>query len=263
MKIIFCFLIAINSAFAQNAQDFFKIADAKIYSLKSKGVKDFVVDVESSQLTKQMNEQQTFGKIEELTFRIYWTANPERLAMEVHGLPDGFKEVKEELKASLMSMMDILIPQSTVDRFKGYNFTKGQKPNEYIATDSTGIAAIPKYILSYDDQSRLLEIKGEKAIGTFSVKPTYMKESFSDGRWVLKEQTTTNSENGQTLVINKVLKYDQHQGMGVLGQVDVITEQHSINSKAKPVKLTETLKFKNYKTDNGEALKYFLGEGAK
>ena len=39
-----------------------------------------------------------FGKVNEVIFRTYWTANPERVAIEVIGLPEGFKEIKEELK---------------------------------------------------------------------------------------------------------------------------------------------------------------------
>lgn len=262
MKALLCLVFLISSAFAQDLT-YLKNFDSKIYSLKAKGVKDFVVDIESSQLTKQMNDQQTFGKVNELIFRVYWTATPERLAIEVIGLPDGFKEVKEELKMSIFGMLDSLIPQTTEQRFHNYKITAGAKPREFIAQDTTGIAPIPRYEILFDEQDKLVEIKGHKPVGTLSIKPVYSKDAFADGRWVLKEQDIVSTENGQSLKISKSLSYTKHQGMGVLSQVEITTEQHSINSKTKPVSLTETLDFKNYKTDTGEALKYFLGESAK
>ena len=56
MKALICFALFATSAFAQDPSAYLKNFDAKIYSLKSKGVKEFVVDIESSRLTKQLNE---------------------------------------------------------------------------------------------------------------------------------------------------------------------------------------------------------------
>lgn len=260
MKALICLLFIVSSAFAQDPSAYLKNFDAKIYSLKNKGVKDFVVDIESSKLTKQMNDQQTFGKVNELIFRTYWTANPERLAIEVIGLPEGFKEIKEELKLSLLGMMDNLIPQTMAQRFSGYKISAGTKAKEFVAQDTSGIAPIPSYILKFDNQDRLVEVQGQRPVGTFIVKPVYEKESFADGKWVLKEQKTTTSENGQTLTISKELDYGTSQGISVLTEVEVTTEQKSISSDAKPISSTESLTFKNYKINDGEALKYFLGE---
>lgn len=261
MKALLCLLFVISSAaFAQDPATYLKNFDARIYSLKSKGVNNFIVDIESSKLTKQMNDQQLFGKVEELIFRVYWTANPERLAIEVNGLPDGFKEIKEELKLSILGIMDNLLPQTTAQRFAGYKFVAGSKPKEITAQDTTGVAPIPSFTLKFDDQDKLIEVVGNKPIGTMVVKPVYSKESFADGKLVLKEQTTVSQENGQSLTVRKELDYGKEQGIGVLTEVTVTTEQKAESSNAKPTSAKETLEFKNYKINDGEALKYFLGE---
>lgn len=261
MKALLCLMFVVSTAFAQDPNAYLKNFDAKIYSLKTKGVKDFVVDIESSKLTKQMNDQQTFGKVNELIFRTYWTANPERIAIEVIGLPEGFKEVKEELKMGILGMMDNLIPIPMAQRFSGYKFVNGSRPKEILVQDTSGLAPVPSYILNFDKDDKLVEVVGQKPVGTLTMVPVYEKESFSDGRLVLKEQTTTNTEAGQTIIIKKELDYGQSQGIGVLTEVETSTEQKPQSGKS--ISSEETITFKNYKINAGEGLKYFLGQGTK
>ncbi len=258
MKILFGFLLFSTVAFSQDVTNYLKNFDSKVYSLKTKGVKDFVVDIESSRLTKQVNAQQTFGKVNELLFRIYWTQDPERLAIEVIGLPDGFKEIKDELKAGIMQLMDNLIPQTFAQRFSGYKFS-ATRAKEYLVSDTTGIAPVPSFVLKFDQQDRLSEIIGNKPIGELVIRPTFEKTAFSDGKWVLVKQTTTTNENGQFLTITKQLNYEKVQGLGALSQVSFTTE-HKSGSEGRPTKQVDDLTFKNYKINEGEAQKYFLGE---
>ena len=263
MRIVYLLIALLSlNAWSQDPIAYLNNFDAKVYSLKTKGVKDFVVDIESSKLTKQMNDQMIFGKVDEVIFRTYWTANPERIAIEIIGLPEGFKEIKEELKLSILSQMDNLLPLTTVQRFAGYKFHTGATPKEVVAQDSTGIASIQSYVMKFDAQDKMTEVVGKKVIGSLSITPKYEKDSFADGKWVLKSMTTNSSENGQTLVLKKELEYGKSQGIGVLSEVTVTTEQ-SFPGAPKPLITEESLEFKNYKINAGEALKYFLGDSAK
>jgi hypothetical protein len=87
-----------------NAQTTLSSIDLKHYSPQKKGVNDLVFEVSNKALTKTLNDQMIFGKLNHVSFTVYWTLKPERLAIEVNGLPEGFKEIKEELK-NLLSMM--------------------------------------------------------------------------------------------------------------------------------------------------------------
>jgi hypothetical protein len=264
MKILVLILALFSvAAWSQDPTVYLNNFDAKVYSLKTKGIKDFVVDIESSKLTKQLNDQQIFGKVKAVTFRTYWTANPERIAIEIIGLPEGFREIKEDLKLTVISLLDNLLPISTVQRFAGYKFHTGVNPKEYIATDSSGIANIQSYILKFDNTDKLVDVVGKKAIGTLNIVPKYEKDSFAGGKWVLKSLKTTVSENGQTFTTTKELDYATSQGMGVLSRVTIETEQKSEAPGAKTLKSEESVEFKNYKISTGEAMKYFLGESAK
>lgn len=260
MRLFICLILIATSAFAQDPSTYLKTFDAKIYSLKTKGVKDFTVDIESSKLTKQLNDQQIFGKVEELVFRVYWTAIPERIAIEIIGLPDGFIEVKEQLKGTMIGMIENLIPPTMEQKFTGHKFSIGKTPKELVAKDSSGVAPIPAYVLKFDQQDILTDIEGKKPVGTFTVKTIYEKESFAEGKLVLKEQIMTTSENGQTLIAKKELSYGKTEGIPVLTEIETSTEQKSEDSNIKPALFNDTIEFKNYKINEGNALRYFLGE---
>ncbi len=160
-------------------------------------------------------------------------------------------------------MIENLLPLTTVQRFAGYKFHSGAGPKEFVAQDSTGIANIQSFVVRFDNQDKMLEVVGKKTIGTLVTTPVYDKDSFAAGKWVLKSTTTTTSENGQSLNVKKDLKYGTSQGIGVLTQVTITTEQKEDKPGAKAMILEESVEFKNYKINAGEALKYFLGESEK
>lgn len=249
-----------GNVFAQDPNSYVKNFESKIYSLKNKGVKDFVVDIESSRITKQINEQQIFGKIDEVIFRVYWTSSPERISIEVIGLPEGFKEVKEELKGSISSFIEHIIPPTFPQRFYGYKFSQGLNQREILATDTTGVAVIPSFSLKFDSTDVLTEIVANKTIGTLTVVPKYEKAAFSDGKWVLTKEESVASENGQTMTVIKTLNYGKANGVGVLTEINVNTEQKQLRPESKAFNTSENINLKNYKINEGVALKFFLGE---
>lgn len=264
MKILLSFFLLMTfSAWAQKPTEYLNLFDNKIYSLKTKGVKDFVVDITSTKLTKQINEQKTFGNVKKLVFRTYWTANPERLAIEVLGLPEGFLEAKEGLKASMLSVLDNLLPMTLPQRFAGYKFSAGKKPGLFMATDTTGLAPVPSYELHFDSQDRLTKIVGHPALGTTSTDLMYEKKAFSDGKWVLTSSVTSSSQGGGTLTSSRKLDYSSTQGIGTLASVALETEQKWEKGDAKPVSQSDVVVFENYQINSGAAFKYFLNEADK
>lgn len=246
---------------AQDPKAYLKSFDSKVYSLKTQGVQDFTVDLVSSRLTKQMNDQMIFGPVKELVFKVYWTASPHRVAIEIQGLPDGFKEIKEELKVSVLTALEDLIPLPLEEKFPNHQFTQGPGMKEITAKDQSGLALVPAYILKFDGQDRLTTIEAQKPVGTFSVVNQYEKTPFSNQKWVLQSQTTSGAENGQSITSTKAFTYSTQEGIGVLTRISVSTEQKWRD--AAPLKSQEIVELKNYKINAGEALKYFLAETKK
>ena len=261
MKVLWVLLSLLTvSAFAQDPSAYLKIADSKVHSLKTKGVKDFSVDISSDVLTKQVNDQAIFGKVKSLTFRVYWTLSPERMAVEVMGLPEGFKEIKDDLKLNILPFIEDILPMDFEQKFKGYKFSVGSKPKEFVAQDTTGIAQIPSYVLKFDAQDKLTEIVANKFVGTMSIKPTYASE---DGKWMLKQSVSQSAENGQSLQATRTLTYGKVQGLSVVTKVQSEVVQKWDRPNTKPFTSNETISFENYRINSGEAMKFFLGENSK
>lgn len=259
---IFALLLSLLSfsAFAADIGEYLKFFDSKVYSLKTKGVKDFTVEVASSRLTKQLNDLKSFGEIKNLKFKIYWTANPERLDIEVIGLPDGFQQLKDELKASILPLMDNLLPMTLTQRFPGYKFTSGKEKSTILATDSTGLAPIPSYSLQFDSQDRLIKIVGNRPLGTQEIDFTFEKKAFTDGKWALVSVVTETVDAGQTISVTRKLNYGTTQGIGTLSSVEITTEQVLSKEGAKPVAQSDQIEFYNYQINSGAAFKHFLSD---
>lgn len=258
MKLILSLILLLSSfiSFAQDQKTYFSLYDRKVYSLKNKGVKDFVVDVRSSDLIEKVNNQKIFGNVKDLVFRVHWTLAPERLAVDVIGLPEGFVEAKNELKASFMPLLDNLLPMTIEQRFPGYKFTSGKVLREFLATDSSGLAPIPRYSLKFDELDRLSEITGHKPVGSWIMSWIYEKKAFSEGKWVVSQVTVTDSVGNQMIKSSRKLNYGSSQGIGVLTEVVLTVEQGG----EKTVRTQESIEFTNYKINTGEGMRYFLGD---
>jgi hypothetical protein len=259
MKLICSMLVSIlfsSLALAQTQNTYFSLFDRKVYSLKTKGVRDFVVDVKSSQLLEQVNEQKSFGHIKELVFRVHWTLSPERIAVDVIGLPEGFTEAKNALRENFMPLLDNLLPMNVEHRFPGYQISPSKTKREFIAKDTTGLAPIPKYLIRFDDLDRLSEIIGLKPVGAWNMNWIYEKKAFSDGKWVISQVTVINSEGGLTVKTTRKLNYGTEQGIGVLKEVVLTGEQ----SGEKSFRTQQNVEFTNYKINTGEGMRYFLNE---
>jgi hypothetical protein len=235
---------------------YFSLYDNKVYSLRTKGVRDFAVDVSSSKLTEQVNEQKSFGTVKDLVFKVYWTQSPERLAVEVDGLPEGFLEAKAQLRASFMPVLDNLLPMTIEQRFPGYKITPGKTSKEFVATDPSGLAPIKTYVLKFDEQDRLSEIVGMKALGTWNMSWVYEKKTFAEGKWVISQITTTDAEGSESVKTTRKLNYGTSNGIGVLSEVVLTVEKQG----EKGFRNQDSIDFKNYRINTGEGMRYFLSD---
>jgi hypothetical protein len=258
MRLLILTFLFTSSLFANDSLTFLRKFESKSYSLKGKGVKDLVVDLESESLTKQVNEQQVFGKIDQLIFRVYWTLVPERMTIEVLGLPEGFKELKDELKSGIVNYVEELISRPIELKFKGYKFSTTPSSREILATDPTGIAPTPSYLLKFDQEDKLVELLGNKPVGTLATKFTYDKKNFTDGKWIIEKEITQISESGMDVKITKDFDYKTIHGVGILHELKIITEKKSSLNSKDQVKISELITFSNFKINEGLAMKHFL-----
>jgi hypothetical protein len=252
------------AAIAQDALGYLQKADDVSHNPKHRGLKDLVVDLVSPQMTKQLNDQKIFGNIREVSFRIFWTAQPERIAIEVSGLPEGFREIKEELKAVMIGRLENIIPLPLDKKLQGYKFKSDtKKPRTVIATDTTSLRPIPEYELIFDTDGKLASMIAKKPVGLVTSTFTWAKAPWSEPRFYVTRTMTRSEEGPQLTETETDTSWQTIAGIGFPSTVKTRIKQilKQPGSPNKPIErsIDETLLFKNYKVNAGEAMKWFLG----
>ena len=255
MKLFFLLTLVSFNLFAQ--VELLKTADQKNYNPRIRGITDLVVDVESKKLEEKVNEMKNFGHVKKLVLRFYWTAQPERMAIEIIGLPEGFKEIKEELKQGVAKLFEDVIPVSLEKRFSSFELSK-KSAKSIIAKDKNNAAPIPSYELIFDSNDLLQQVVAHRPVGEMVVNYVYERTAFSDGKWVNKAQETIIKEAGQQVSIRKEINFQTVAGMGFPGIVQITTRHSSPKGNQET---TEEYVFSNYSINKGDAVKYFLSEG--
>jgi predicted nuclease of restriction endonuclease-like RecB superfamily len=263
MYFITLLLIIFCNAFAQEPLNYLKNFESKIYSLRSKGVQDFVIDIESDKMTKQLTENHLFAKDYQLIFRVYWTAAPERVFIEVLGLPEGFKELKEELKQSILPYLESVILKPFALKFGGYSLSHNKQSREIVAKDTSGTAPVPGFILKFDEEDKLVEIVGDKPVGYMNTKLTFEKLKFTDGKWILTKEVTNISENGQEFSITKQYSFHVKDGIGLTEKIKISTEHTNKLKQLEVIKNSDEITFSNFRINEGLAMKYFLKDQSR
>lgn len=265
MKVVLTLFSLILSlgVMAQDATTLLRSSEEKAYTPKQKGLTDLVVDIVNPQVTNQLNEQMIFGHLKEVTFRLYWTSSPERVAIEILGLPEGFREIKEELKAATLSRLESIIPIPIEKKFQGYKFrTDSKKPKTVIATDPSGQQAIPEFEFMFDSENRLSKILAKKPIGEQETNFEWLKSAWSEPRSHVTKTSTKAQHGPQIVETESTTSWQVLSGIGLPAIVKTITKQKlNQKSQTRPAERTveEVVYFKNYKVNQSEAMKWFLG----
>jgi hypothetical protein len=249
---------------AQDVGTLFKEAADATYDPRVKGLRDLVVEMESPTITKQLNDQMIFGKVQEVVFRAYWTAEPERVGMEIEGLPEGFREVKEELKLAMVARLEHILPPPWERRYPGYQpKTDPAQPKVILFENPTGYQTVLAYEVRFDMDYRPRQVVAKRASGLVTTTLHHARESWSEGRYVLVRSETSAEEGPQRTTVLQELTYQSFAGVGLPVLVKTATKQTLQPPGAKPQVRTfeDVLTFKNHRVNSGAALSWFQRSG--
>ncbi len=259
-------LLTAPLALAQDGLARLREIQEKCYTPVQKGMADLVVDVVIPQLTKQLNEQAIFGHLNEVGFRVYWTAKPERIAVEVTGLPEGFREIKEDLKARALMKLEEVVPLPLEKKFEGYVFRLDADKSAVRAVDESGLRVIPEFVVVPDGGLLPTKLIAKRTIGNQVTETVWAKAPWSEPRAHPTRSVTTIQEGPQTATIETTRTWQVIAGIGVPSQVRSVVSQRLQTGSDAEKNLSrqseELVLFKNYKINQGEAMKWFLAAGS-
>ncbi|MFZ4713016.1 MAG: hypothetical protein ACOYL6_04875 [Bacteriovoracaceae bacterium] len=258
LSIVFFISFSLSALAAADpkAQEVIKKFDIGYYRPQDRGLKELVLRVDIENLTKQLNEQLIFGKLNEVYFKLYWTL-PLNVDVEVIGLPDGFTEIKQELKAMIVSRFDLIVPQLLDNKFQGYamKYNKGKEGDEIVSTDTTQTKMIHEFVAKFDKEGNLSSLVGRKPMATEESNLVYAKFPWSQNKWIVTSINVKMSDATQTTLIDSEIEYTTVEGYGFPKMIKSKSKQTIQNGDKKPIERSfdSEMTFKDFKVNSGEA----------
>ena len=129
---VFVFLLLAMSQDLFAAAPFvFKQYSKNLYRPQYQGLKDLYVEVRIDRLTEVLNQRLIFGKLKDVHFKLYWSF-PDKRIVEIHGMPKGFREAKDELIRLAEAEIEYLLPRNLDKQFSGYSFSYLSKNKKHV-----------------------------------------------------------------------------------------------------------------------------------
>ncbi|MAF78278.1 MAG: hypothetical protein CME63_00775 [Halobacteriovoraceae bacterium] len=259
-KILTLILISITNVYSNPIVSDF---DLTSYNPIKTGLKDVYCEVRLDGLTEQIKKQYVTVKIKnEIYYELYWMY-PGRVALEVQGIPRGFDQLRESLKALIVNRIDYLIPQEISPKLRGYKLKEKKVGSNTVleGEDPTNTKAINKIEVSFNNQGVLTKYKSYSPLGFQDSLFDYEKKSWSKNKWVLDEVRTKMIQGPQITETETEIEYENVVGFGMPGEITVKTKQSVVapgeNEKKIAREGESKLTFTNYKLNMGMAQKYF------
>ena len=236
--------------------------DIRSYHPENQGLRDIKFEVRVDQLLEKLNSESVFGKLSDVYFEVFWLF-PDKLDIEVVGLPKGFKERKEALKGLIANRLDFVIPQKLAQFTNGYTLTAQKKDQKILleATDKTGLRSINRMEFLFDKESKLLEFSTYSNSGTSASQLTFQAYPWSQNKWAIEKSKVENVSMGKKTIINTEIKYTTVAGFGLPQEVGITTQIPVITgTKEKEISIEEiknAVKFSNYQVNLGKAAEHF------
>lgn len=260
-KNIFLFILIFASTHVvthAQSEEYFSRHDQNMYQPQKVGLKDLVVEIRIDKLKDVLNQRLIFGKIEDLHFKLYWAA-PNKRAIEVVGMPEGFKEAKEELKRLAAIESQYLIPTSLTEEFKNFNLSYTSKSKtEITAIDPSYRTPASEVIVRLDKKGTVQKIRRLSAVGT---EVSELKFRPDRQKSLLDSMEITSRKGLQKISTIKNFSYQNIEGMKLMSKIEVNTNHRlekinrsRLNNLERNVATQVT--FTNFQVNTGDALDF-------
>jgi hypothetical protein len=224
MKIIAFFLLIFHSTVWSNELSLLRSFDNNLYNPTQKQVTSMNFKVRVSNLVEVLNQRFNWEPRKDVYFQVKW--KPKRnFKIEVHGLPDGFVELKNELISLISNRIDFVVPLPLIEKFKGYrlSYYSQKKGTTLKAIDPSYKQIASEMYLSFDKNGILEKIKAQSPVGTLNSKFKFMKTDWSKGKYVLDEYVVSAIKGIQSSKTIHTLSYQKIKSFYFLDQLQIKT----------------------------------------
>lgn len=262
--------LLVSTAIAQSSNAEIDQYEIRSYDPQKSGLVDLVFEARVEKLTDILNKTETFGKLVDVYFKIYWLS-PSQYKIEVMGLPKGFQEVRDDLTALIKGKLELIIPEKFSTKFNGYTLkTQPLADGKLIkAIDDTYTLAIPEVDLVFDNNGKLKILETKSGLTAIKTEFFQAPKSWSNNKLVMEKMITTTKQTGIVSVSTSTIDYLTKAGMGFPSKVTIKNTIETVipargKEKEKKVKneSSSVLNFTTYEVNTGKAQR-FIVEGLR
>jgi hypothetical protein len=263
-------LLGSTCVWAQVKNEVIEQYEIRSYDPQKNGLTDLVFEARIDNLTEILNKTQTFGKLVDVYFKIYWLS-PSQYKIEVMGLPKGFQEVRDDLSTLIKGKLEFIIPEKFSEKFKGYTLKAEPVADGKLikAIDDSYTLAVPEVDLVFDNNGRLKTLQTKTPASSVKTDFFQTPKAWSNNKLVMDKVVSVNKQGIATNTITNSFEYITIGGMGFPSKLTVknLTEATiPANGKEKEKKIkneTNTaIRFSKYEVNSGKALR-FMTEGLR
>lgn len=264
--ILLTFLLFSGQLWSQQKIEEVEQYEIRSYDPQKNGLNDLVFEARIDNLTEMLNKAQTFGKLVDVYFKIYWMP-PAQYKIEVLGLPKGFQEVRDDLSSLVKGKLDFVIPENFSDKFKAYSLKAEPIADGKLikAIDNTYTLAVTEIDILFDKSGRLKTIETKAPYSHVKSEFFQSPKSWSNNKLVMDKIVSTSRQGAAVLTTTNSLEYVVASGLGFPSKITVknvqeITIPATAKEKEKKTKVENgtVIKFSKYEVNTGKASRYML-----
>jgi len=238
--------------------------DIGMYRPTDAGAKDLVLILKTPQLANTVKQKFVLLKDSNPQYKIYWAA-PDKLFVDVQGLPEGFKDLKNELRLAVVDKIEYILPVSLEKKLKGYDLRTQDNADgkKLIAEDKTGKMDINRLEFNINKAGQITQID---SFGTRGPSKTFFNYSQTENnKWLVTKIENVVERGPIKVVTTNNIIYSKVSGFYFPEKlISKSSQENMVKDKVKKVEIgtTEYL-FESYEVNTGKAQKFISQDKLK
>jgi hypothetical protein len=228
------------------------------------GVKDLIFIIKVPQLANTIKGKFALLKESNPLYKVYWSS-PDKVYIDVQGLPSGFKDLKNELRLAVVDKLEYIMPITLEKKLKGYElrFLETGAMKKLIAEDKTGKLDVNRLEFEINKEGQVVGIDSYGVRGPVKTKFTYSQTE--NNKWLITKIENTFERGPAKLINSNILTYSKVSGVYFPEKLlSKSTQELSVKDKVQKVEMgSSEYLFEAYEVNSGKAQKFISQDSLK